>query len=215
MKKLLVLGAVMLGLVFALTGCSKNSYENNISEIRDNIFIGETEHFEVSVFTGKREDPYKADGVANKMIPYFLVIVSPKFDTTEDDTMNANVMIKNKSYVKNLTKDVFRDKFIYDYANLSADENFVINLQIQSYDEDVTMLEMFTAGMKPYSEALTEAMAMLKDKLEATKEGNKYNCEIYVKLSFSTFMSDQRLYWHVSLLDSMGNITGVIIDADT
>lgn len=195
-------------------GCSKTGYENNISEIRENIFIGESEHFEISVYVGKREDPYKADGVANKMTQYFLVVIEPKFDTTEDDIMNTNVIIKGQIYAKSLTKDIFRDKFIYDFVNLKAAENFTINVQVLSYDEDVAMLEMLTAGMKTYTEALTEAMVMLKDKFEATKDEKKYSCEIYVRLSYSKFMSDKRLYWHVSILDRQGNITGVIIDVN-
>lgn len=213
MKKVLCLIIVAIS-IFAFTGCSKSYYESNVSEVRNSIFVGESESFEASIYVGQRENPYKADGAANKMVSYFLVIIEPKFETGEDDLMCTNVIINNKTYSKTLTKDVFYNKFVYDFADLKADGNFTINITVQAYDEDVAMLELLSAGQKTYSEALAEAMVMLKDKFEATKDGNKYACEIYVRLTYSKFMTDQRLYWYVSLLDTKGNITGVIIDVN-
>lgn len=214
MKKIIILILAVMAAAFIFTGCAKNAYENNISEIRDDVFIGETEHFEVIGFIGKRENPYRADGAANNMVPYFLVAISPKFETNEDDIMYANIILKDKMYSKSLTKNVLHNKFIYDFADLKPDENFTINVAVQAYDEDVTMTELFQGGMKTYQEALKEGMALLKDKFEDTKDGNKYACEIYVRLTYSKFMTDEKLYWYVGLLDTKGNTEGVIIDID-
>ena len=208
---LVILSTLVLSL---FSGCSGLIYDSYVSEIRDNIFLGETEHFEVSVYTGFRENPYKADGLANDMVSYFLVIVEPKFDTTDEDILNMSVVIKNKVYAKSVTKDVLREKFIADYIKLDTFGNFTINVQVLNYDEDVAMIEMFNAGMKTYEEALREGMEKLKDKFDRSKDKNKYNCEIYVKLCVSRFLSDKKLFWHVTILDSLGNVNGVIVEVE-
>lgn len=196
-----------------LFGCGSAGYMNNVSEIRENIFIGETDNFEVNIFSGKRENPYKADGIADKMMPYFLVIIELKFESEADKVLNVDVKIGNETYKKSITKDVFRDKYIFDFGKLNISGDITVNLQIDLHNEDVAMSDLSKDLTKTYLQVLEEAMVLLQEKYNETNISGKYECEIYIKLCYKKFMNYERLYWYVAILDTRGNISSVMIDA--
>jgi len=212
MKKIFGIFLFIL-ILTALVGCSNNQYLNNVSEIRENVFIGSSENFKISVYSGERENPYKADGIAEKRKEYFLVIAEPGFITEADEVLNISFKINNQTFTKSVTKDVFRDKFIFDFGKVKAAGSFTISLKIDTYDEDIEMSDLSKDLTKTYLEALEEGMVMLKEKYQGTHNSGKYACEIYVKLCYKKFMNIEKLYWYVAVLDTKGNISSVTLDA--
>ncbi|MCL1901413.1 MAG: hypothetical protein FWG51_03325 [Firmicutes bacterium] len=212
MKKVSCIFLFML-IVTVMAGCSGNPYLNNVSEIRENIFAGNSDNFNVSVFAGEREKPYKADGIAEKRTSYFLVVVEPEFEADSDEVLNVSFKINNDDFSKSITKDIFRDKFIFDFGKVNAKGSFTINLKIGLYDEDITMNDLSADLTKTYLQALEEGMALLQEKYQGTLNSGKYACEIYVKLCYKKFMNTEKLYWYVAILDTKGNISSVTFDA--
>ena len=47
-------------------------------EIRDVLYVGESENYFVEIWSGKREEDYKFDGIANPLTPYFLIKIKAK-----------------------------------------------------------------------------------------------------------------------------------------
>lgn len=217
MKRLLLFGVAVIFVLCGLCGCNRNKlmYTDQLSEIRDNVYIGESEHFEVCVYTGEREQPYRLDGVAEPMVDYFLITVTPKFAVTEEDSVCCTVKIEGKKYEKRLEKHPFRACFVADLCDLNTDQDALsINVTAQHYDEDVTVSSVLKKDCVTLSEAMEKGFTHLKDSIERTKDGKDYRCEIQVKLTYQHKFNEERLYWHILVADCDGGIYAVLIDCE-
>ena len=218
-KRLSVLlwSAVLLCvLFFTLTACFEetNKYRKNVSEIRTNILTGESEHFEIVVYTGEREEPYAMDGVANPMKNFFVVMVYPKFELNYEDKVNAEISYLGKKFTKQLTAHPFNGSYGTDFADLElGKENLIVNVTALQYDENVPVLSLLTENMMTADEAYKKGAELLKSSIENTLEEGKYLCEIQVKLVDKTKV-DGKVFWHVSVFDKSGEMYAVLLEAD-
>lgn len=96
MKKL-IMCLMFLLLPMMLIGCSqvKIGVEESMSEITHTYFAGRNGDDRASISVGKREEPYKIDGIHNKELDFSLITLSlaqPK----EDNTLKATLTVNGK-----------------------------------------------------------------------------------------------------------------------
>ncbi len=207
---LLCAGALTLAACFDGT----NKYRKNVSEIRENIYVGESEHFEVVIYVGERENPYAMDGTVGEMNRFFLVIASPKFNLPLGEKVKAEVSAGGKKYVKELISHPFNGSHAADLGGANAgSDNVMVNLRAMEFDEDVTAVSLLTENMLTSDEAYRKGAELLKDSIENTLEDGKYHCEIQVKLIDKTKV-DGKLFWHVSVYGKSGEMYAVLLEAD-
>jgi len=73
-----VVSVLVLGL--GLIGCVSDDIRNNprLSELRENIFVGQSGDYRVVAVTGMREDPFKIDGVSQaEKVNFTVITVTP------------------------------------------------------------------------------------------------------------------------------------------
>jgi len=67
MKKSIFCLILPILFLFGMTGCKKSGYEEQLSDVRSDLFLAETEEFSLSLACISRETPYLTDGVAAEM----------------------------------------------------------------------------------------------------------------------------------------------------
>ncbi len=212
----LVLLACAAVFAWAWAGTDETAkYRGNVSEVRSNILGGESQHFEVMVYTGKRESPYKLDGVANPLKDYFLVMAFPKVELEYGDTVTATVRIGEKKYTKTLAQHPYNGSYAADFADsVVSGENVIVNVTAREFDEDVPVLSLLTEGMMDSDAAFKKGIELLKSSIDSTEENGKFLCEIHVKLIKDTRNEETKLYWHVYIWDQNGEEYAVMLEAD-
>lgn len=212
---LALLGVTLLMCV-TLLACRDDltDYRSLLSDVRSRVYVGESEHFEMRVYSGEREKPYALDGIANPLQSYFVVMVSPKFETDPADTLAVQLSVDGKNYCKKLDTHPFNGSYGGDFTEIvSAADAFSINVTVKHYDEDVVVHSLLTDGMYTAEDAFRIGLQHLKDSIDGTKEDGDYRCEVQVKLVDKT-QYDGKVFWHISAFNRSGEMYAVLISAD-
>lgn len=206
---------IMVLMCFTMLACRDDlsGYRALLSDVRRNVFVGESEHFEMRVYLGEREKPYELDGVANPLQNYFVVMVSPKFEMDPADTLAVQVTVEGKNYYKKLEAHPFNGSYGGEFTEItSADDSLSVNVTAKHYDEDVVVHSLLTDEMYTAEEAFRIGMQHLKDSIDKTEKDGTYRCEVQVKLVDKT-RYDGKIFWHISAFDRSGGMYAVLISA--
>ena len=62
---------ILISSIFLFSSCHKKTvdYFSYVSELRQNVFLAETEEFSLKIYTGFKESPYLADGKKREINP--------------------------------------------------------------------------------------------------------------------------------------------------
>lgn len=180
-----------------------------LSETREDVLVGESEHFSVTIYRGQREEPYALDGTANPLIPYCLVIVTPKFDTEESDELTARLVTEGETLTALLARHPFNGEYAADFSDAAIGQAAQVNVTGLHYDEDVTARSLCQEGDMTMEEAFRKALQDLAEPLAGTLKNGQYACEIQVRLT----ERPDGLFWHIMIRDRQGGMYAVLYDA--
>lgn len=215
MKKIgALLCAVCAFFALAVTGCGKpdeyETYRGQISEVRDVYFCGESEHFEVEVVSGRREDPFRADGIPEETEKFFLVLVYPKLDLERRDI--SVTFEADRPYQAKLLKNPAFDSYAYDFGAVErVPQNFRMELSCEIFIEEVTLL-------RASSEVTVSADDVLKLGIDAFHEKEDWQqrelegFEIGIRLVRDRERNGE-LCWHFLMVFRDGTVWGKIFEA--
>lgn len=204
-----LLSLVSLGLLQAC-GDEYAQPRKVLSETREDVLVGESEHFSITVYLGQREDPYALDGTANPLTAYCLVIVTPKFDTEEADQLTARLAAGGQTFTAVLARHPYNGQYAADIPEADLSSGAAqINVTGQHYDEDVTVRTLRQEGDMTMEEAFRKGLADLAEPLAGTLQNGEYACEIQVRLAERP---DGKLFWHVLICDRQGGMFAVLYD---
>ncbi len=87
MKKFVffILFSLLLTSVFFFSACSNGlgKHGKQVSEYRDNVYVGSNSDFKLEAMSGYREAPFNIDGVSGDKVDFCLVTITPvNFDPT-------------------------------------------------------------------------------------------------------------------------------------
>lgn len=209
-----VLCAAVACLALAVAGCGKTDeyakYRELVSEVRDVYFCGESEHFEVEVVSGRREEPFHADGIPEETEKFFLVLVYPKLDLERRDVSVS--FEADRVYQAKLLKNPAFESYAYDFGAVERlPENFRIELSCEIFIEEVTLL-------RASSEVTVSADRALEMGIDAFHEKDDWQqrelegFEIGVRLVRDRERNGE-LCWHFLMVFRDGTVWGKIFEA--
>ena len=216
MKKIFYLLPIFCFFALTLTGCSGadiNTYiKSNVSENCSCYFVGETNNFYVNLFSGKREQPYKLDGVANKMVDYTIVSVQKRGDVSFNELQYC-IEIDDKTYEGAFSPNPYDNTLDTDLEiAVSADSKIFVYIKLADNTE-VASLNNVSNNFLINS---TTALDIAVDEVIAAKP------EIDKSLTYECFIQvlnkddNAHLYfWIVNIVSSSGDMYNIIIDTTT
>ena len=216
MKKGFYLLPIICVFIFGLVGCSSvdaSSYlKSNISEDCTCYFVGETNNFYVNMFSGKREQPYKLDGISNKTVDYTIVSVQKKGDISFNELQYC-VEIDNQTYEGAFKPNPYDNTLDADLEIL-VDPNSKVYVYIKLVEEtEVASLNNISNN---FSVSSSTALDIAADEVVSQKP------DLGLSLTYECFIqvlnkddSAHVYFWIVNIVSSNGDMFNIIIDTAT
>ena len=217
-KTLGALSVVMLAATLMFCGCSQtvlNYAENNISEVRHNIFEGETENYYITFSSGQREEPYLLNGVSEDKVSFGVVSVLPK----------AGVEIKSASFVVNvndtkhsgeLEASPFDDTFAADIEkSVSEADELSIEITCKGQTQTAEMVCISCDFSIKSDKALEIAVDELSAELATLTDNGNIAMEVYIKIITDADKTIGAHFWFVSFINSEGAELSIIVAPDS
>ena len=210
MKKILSLILCVFALVLTFSGCKKqeNTLDKYVSELRSEIFYGESENYTLKASYGFKEIPYGHDGKINHRA--YVLVFKLLGRETDQATFNASFTFKDKEYKTtfklspvshSLTAPIEIDGF-----NL---KEFTVQISTGGESESVQLKSTLPKNTISYSSALKY---LQKNQSELLKNYRNENGDFNGEICARVVVKDQKPYWYVGLTDKNGNLKALLID---
>lgn len=212
MKKIFVLiFSLIICLVFPFIACDKTSpLENNISELRVDVFQGKTENYHLKAFYGYREiEPIK-DG-ARKDTAYFLSFKLVNI-TTPDVKYTVKFSHNGLNYELPFTLNPVSNSLVCEAeVDNFLVKSFNVEILVASNVETIELTSMLPENTISYKEALSFLEKNHKNLLDGYKDEFGYNLEI----SLRVLSKNDKPYYYVGLTDTNGKLKAFLLDGIT
>lgn len=193
----------------SLVGCKKTvRYADYVSELRDNIFLAETETLSLRIYSVTKETPYHADGVPQETAPRTEVyLVAPE----GDEVCNLVFSVGGKEYGGEMSFDNVRAEY-YFYCTLdtSAFSEIVCKITYGGTESELTAKSVRTKNTLSSGEILNGLLSAEKPLFDGLTDKYGFAGEIYIRLIF-----EETPYYYVGVIDRNGNITAFLINGET
>ena len=203
MKKITIFVLIMIN-CFILTGCNRyyNITRSSISEIRYNIFNGDSDNFNITFMSGQREKDYVVNGYNTDLIDFGIVTITiknpnlsepnnPTFALTIDTLRHEGVLERNPfdgTYVADIETIVDNNLPSISIKVFMGDNIEELQLTNISYDWKVSCYDALKLSCKELSQEL---------KPLTQKE---FLGEVYIKIIKDTIINDGNYYWYVNFV---------------
>lgn len=219
MKKYLIIIACVTLVAFMValfSGCSANSSENCISDLRYGIFDGECEEYNASFVYGMREKPYYLDGVSNKKVEFGIITVVFSSKPADNETVTYSLKLDNEIISGELEKSPYSNEYMADVGKLCSEDS-IVSLKVSVSNENGTEVNL-TNKSKSWTISCSKAQELgleaLKTNIERfDKDGKTY--EVYVKIISQQQTNFGKYYWNVSVVSKDGEKHSVLFSTES
>ncbi|MCL2540241.1 MAG: hypothetical protein FWE53_02260 [Firmicutes bacterium] len=206
---------VVLACTLAFSGCGQtmlNYFENNLSEIRHNIFEGQTTDYLITFTSGQREANYVLDGISGKKTNFGIVSVFPK-NLAFAGSLEYEVRVNAKAYNGRLEQSPFDTTQSADIGTTVSDaDTIVVIVTLNGQSQQAELVCVSSGFVINSTKALQLAVAAVEPQLNTLLSGDKTTAECYVKIISDPEKAIGVHYWFVSFINTQGAELSVIID---
>lgn len=206
MKKSLILIAV-LSVCLLFSACAKeNRLLPYVSELTENVFYGESEHYSLRARSGFAEKEKKHDGKAGALRDELVVTL---LSETEDEAeITAEISFTGSALTEKfrLNPVTFGMNAVFE-ARPETNE-FEIIVTENGNRETVTMKSALPENTLSLSGALDALYANQKALVDGYMQNNIFNGEIRAKI----LVRNGKTYWYMGLTDASGRTRALLID---
>jgi len=213
MKKLLIFS--LLFCIIFMGGCDQKykRIKNNLSEVRYNIFTGESDNFKVTFMSGKREKDYSINGYNTNLIDFGVITISPKDSSIDTTNSSVAITIDTLRYEETLERNPFDGSLVADIGVIIDNEinSISIKILVDNINENLILNNISHDWKVDYAKALKLAYNNLSENLEPHIT-TQFLGEIYVKIIEDTINNKGNYLWYINFVTRTGKQYGIIID---
>lgn len=209
--------AVVLAVVICaviLSGCSKKEVDisSYMSDRRENLFVGECESAYITLTSGRREDPYKFDGVNNTTVDFCIVSIFPS-KKLQTQYLDVEIIVGDSIIETTLEKSPYEEGYMADLGSKIASDQ-----QVQVKCGDLEVAVDMTCVSREWEiqceDALDIGIKTLKETLDNATASNKLKGECYLKIIYDKTREIKTYYWFFSFVGENGVTSSCVIDVD-
>ncbi len=219
MKKFISFIIVILIFITA-TACTDQmqlSFNNNLSEIRRNLFAGSNEHVYVTFMTGLREENYVLDGTSTKKIEFGVVAFSIlKSENLYLNNVKYKLIINDVPYEGELARNPYDFTYVADIQKVVEDDA-VISAEIISdkIDCKLDLTNISNDWGISYNNAINLGYKAMKSQIKNVSKTKLLDGEVYIKILYDTSKPSSEYFWYVGVVFKDGKNMSVILDINT
>ena len=222
MKRLrkIIICACFFVVSLLIVGCSSANLieivKTNLSEIRNNLFVGQTDNLIVSVSTGEREKDYKLDGRHTENIEFCLLtcIVLNNKEFKKCRTYSAE--INGQTYVGEFEVNPYDNSLVVDLGfKLNESANILVSVNLDEVNESTKLKNISTSWNISGFDALEIATKKLKKELKTYILGSEFNMEAYLKILYDFDNLQNPYYWFISFIGNDDKQFSIVIDVNS
>ena len=198
MKKKWLFVLIFVLFLTAFSGCkSQNSLINNVSELRTDVFYGQSQNYKVKAGYGFKETPFNADGKISEK-DYFLTfrLIDREID---DQTYTISFQFGEQNYNADFKLSPVSHSLIasVEIENFNK-KSFTIIISNASNHEDVEMASLLPENTLTFTSVLEKLQRTQSDLLKnyADENGN-FNAEIHLRV----LVKNEKPYWFIGLVE--------------
>lgn len=197
MKKLFAL-ALIVCLLALTSACQKQDYFNRVSQIRSEVFVGESQTFLVKAYLESREYPLQADGFAGELKGFLIIKLTYKSgENSLINDLSADFSI-DKQYSVTFAFKPDADAYVATTAidQTPNDSVMTITVNYGNSHENAT-LNAVNDGAISYRKAL-DAVTNAKKSLLSALIDSDADFEIMLRLIYEK----PNLYYYVGIVET-------------
>ncbi len=211
MKKFITLIVAVLSLL-CFTACKKQaSLTEYVSELRSDVFYGQSKSFTVKGGYGFNETPYVNDGTVGSKA-YFLTLKLVGQQTSQS-AFTASIIFNEQKYSAPFKLNPVTHSLV---ANIELEgfdlKEFSIDISCGDNTESVTLKSQVPLDTITYSQALDYLEKAQPQLIKAFSDGDgNFNAEIHARI----IVKNQKAYWYVGLAGGNDLLKALLIDGLT
>jgi len=204
--------ALLVMIFFTACRPAFERFQHLISELRDNVFIAESENYSVYILSGRREEPFIMDGHAGTMRDYTLITLEPK---TCLQTHTFKAVINGTEYSGQFVAHPFAKSFSAEIAVAARGAHIALTVLCGGTEETLNAVSVLTENMISAEKAVEIAEKKLRDSIDMFRANGTLQCEIYVRLMANPIDNSGGYYWYVAFIGANQTIFAVLIEPVT
>lgn len=206
----------LVAICFSFAGCQQSNYKlllNNASELRYNLFVGETDNIYATYMSGQREEPYVSDGIKNTLQDFGVLTLKFKNNVNVEE-IAVEITIDSHTYSAVLEKNPYElNNYACDIEVLVGNEaNISFVYVVNDVAKQVDMNNAQTDWQIDCFSALKMASEELEPFIKNHKSGNKLQAEVFVKIALDSTNNLKPYYWLVQIVATDGTSSQLVID---
>lgn len=218
MKKILFI-TFMLIAPLILMGCSNNlsvRLQDNLSEVRFNLFTASNEKINVNFTSGFREDPYVINGISENKKEFGVITVKFLCDiSTKEGTPKFVITINEMDFDNEFILNPFDQTYVQDISTFVLDDSTIfIKITWQDFYFESELVNESNNFNINHKQALNIFIKEFETDITNLLKGD-INFEMYVKIISDPSLNIDQNYFYVSLISVNGNSFSVIIDPNS
>lgn len=216
MKRKIITIILAVMCVFTLASCKGNvdKYDDNISELRTNIYRAESETMSVKAITGRRENPYVLNGISDAKKEFTVVTIVPA-PFVAGKKYSYSIKIDGTEHKGEFLPHPFEESLSAEINVKTQATNLELVVVSGEITENFTLASVISADSISAEKALTIALGKLKPQLKEFQTGSRLNAEIYLSLTENPIDNTGGFFWYVAFVNEQQTTLAVLLRCDT
>ncbi|MBQ8309340.1 MAG: hypothetical protein IJX96_05850 [Clostridia bacterium] len=205
--KIVLLTIVCFCFLPFFVSCNKEvRYFDYVSELRNNIFLAETDGFSLRVYSVTKESPYSADGVPRETnVRTEIWLVAP----SGDKECNVSFSVDAQSYGGEMSFDNVKTEYYYACPlDISALKELVCHIEYGETTLDLTASSVVDESTLSPETVLQNLVTVETELFQGLTDKYGFAGEIYVRLIY-----EDSPYYYVGVIDRNGQTNAFLINA--
>ncbi len=209
MKKKIFLGCLLAAICVTCFGCGVDTLKlvrENMSEVTEVYYYGESENFTASISYGQREKDYKVDGKSGENVDFCLLTLSLN-QTSSDEIKKVTLSIDGEQQEIEALLNLNNGAYMVDLERKLTGQE-VITL---TFGEEVNLYPVSNDFEVDSKKAIEIASRELEGKILEKKKFTTLNGECYLRILDKRKNNPDDTYWCFTIFNVDGKDYSVII----
>ncbi len=215
MKKIATLTLMCILALTSFTGCTSKMLkltQNNIAEVRYNIYAGTGGTIHATFMSGMREKNYVVNGYATELIPFgVLTFTLPDTENTKPEQATYILKYGTTRYEGELEVNPFDGTYVADIKQVIDDTaSLDVEVVMGNTVQNITLNKVNSDWKVDHAKALKIATKKCDAHLKKYVVDNYFEGEVYIKIINEP--NTPNYYWYVSFLNRNATNVAALID---